>query len=187
MGFPMKRSSSRVQVVLLAVLATVLAACAGNDTRPVIQHRDDLNYRTAATATAGADATADAGKPAVVDGRTPGTVYLPGSGELINEQLAAEPRPAIPPVGEATFNFEGESLLAVIKAILGDLLQQNYVIAPEVQGTVTLSTPRPVNADQALSLLDMARSEEHTSELQSLMRISYAVFCLTKKTKPAST
>src|SRR3546814_624415 len=28
------------------------------------------------------------------------------------------------------------------------------------------------------------RSEEHTSELQSLMRISYAVFCLTKKSKP---
>src|SRR3546814_6973766 len=27
----------------------------------------------------------------------------------------------------------------------------------------------------------VARSEEHTSELQSLMRISYAVFCLTKK------
>src|SRR3546814_7852000 len=29
---------------------------------------------------------------------------------------------------------------------------------------------------------DAARSEEHTSELQSLMRISYAVFCLKKKT-----
>src|SRR3546814_2151109 len=29
-----------------------------------------------------------------------------------------------------------------------------------------------------------ARSEEHTSELQSLMRISYAVFCLKKKTIP---
>src|SRR3546814_8429615 len=28
-----------------------------------------------------------------------------------------------------------------------------------------------------------ARSEEHTSELQSLMRISYAVFCLKKKTR----
>src|SRR3546814_17882064 len=28
------------------------------------------------------------------------------------------------------------------------------------------------------------RSEEHTSELQSLMRISYAVFCLNKKTEP---
>src|SRR3546814_8865538 len=30
-------------------------------------------------------------------------------------------------------------------------------------------------------VLTKARSEEHTSELQSLMRISYAVFCLTKK------
>src|SRR3546814_5936900 len=30
---------------------------------------------------------------------------------------------------------------------------------------------------------DVARSEEHTSELQSLMRISYAVFCLKKKKK----
>src|SRR3546814_17037503 len=29
---------------------------------------------------------------------------------------------------------------------------------------------------------DFSRSEEHTSELQSLMRISYAVFCLKKKT-----
>src|SRR3546814_2674644 len=31
------------------------------------------------------------------------------------------------------------------------------------------------------------RSEEHTSELQSLMRISYAVFCLKKKTKTINT
>src|SRR3546814_1391839 len=31
------------------------------------------------------------------------------------------------------------------------------------------------------------RSEEHTSELQSLMRISYAVFCLKKKTNKPST
>src|SRR3546814_9132807 len=30
-------------------------------------------------------------------------------------------------------------------------------------------------------VIDAVRSEEHTSELQSLMRISYAVFCLTKK------
>src|SRR3546814_8598343 len=32
-------------------------------------------------------------------------------------------------------------------------------------------------------LADVVRSEEHTSELQSLMRISYAVFCLKKKKK----
>src|SRR3546814_8821789 len=34
-----------------------------------------------------------------------------------------------------------------------------------------------------LHRLRRGRSEEHTSELQSLMRISYAVFCLTKKNK----
>src|SRR3546814_4019458 len=38
---------------------------------------------------------------------------------------------------------------------------------------------------QFVVLHDGARSEEHTSELQSLMRISYAVFCLKKK-KPQS-
>src|SRR3546814_8991052 len=33
----------------------------------------------------------------------------------------------------------------------------------------------------------LSRSEEHTSELQSLMRISYAVFCLKKKTHTTTT
>src|SRR3546814_7528331 len=36
--------------------------------------------------------------------------------------------------------------------------------------------------DVAFDHLDEHRSEEHTSELQSLMRISYAVFCLKKNT-----
>src|SRR3546814_2370438 len=36
-------------------------------------------------------------------------------------------------------------------------------------------------ADAAIRALPTRRSEEHTSELQSLMRISYAVFCLKKK------
>src|SRR3546814_5769675 len=45
------------------------------------------------------------------------------------------------------------------------------------------SIPRQHQRKQSSqSLLSRERSEEHTSELQSLMRISYAVFCL-KKTK----
>src|SRR3546814_2319344 len=42
--------------------------------------------------------------------------------------------------------------------------------------------PLPVGMDR-----DIDRSEEHTSELQSLMRISYAVFCLKKKTHTPTT
>src|SRR3546814_1910011 len=41
--------------------------------------------------------------------------------------------------------------------------------------TVEITEGRPISRDK--------RSEEHTSELQSLMRISYAVFCLKKKTR----
>src|SRR3546814_5846498 len=45
-----------------------------------------------------------------------------------------------------------------------------------------LVTPIMPTGLTALSV-DTCRSEEHTSELQSLMRISYAVFCLKKKKK----
>src|SRR3546814_9927928 len=51
-------------------------------------------------------------------------------------------------------------------------LLQNHATVPPERG-VFLSETRRMHPD--------LRSEEHTSELQSLMRISYAVFCLKKK------
>src|SRR3546814_1036537 len=42
---------------------------------------------------------------------------------------------------------------------------------------------RGATHNRRVSRLRSTRSEEHTSELQSLMRISYAVFCLKKKNK----
>src|SRR3546814_6178966 len=47
--------------------------------------------------------------------------------------------------------------------------------------SVTIFTGSTLGGDADLNLGDSRRSEEHTSELQSLMRISYAVFCLKKK------
>src|SRR3546814_6867041 len=47
-------------------------------------------------------------------------------------------------------------------------------------GAVFVRQPRPT---LEVGLIAHERSEEHTSELQSLMRISYAVFCLKKKNK----
>src|SRR3546814_6468902 len=38
-----------------------------------------------------------------------------------------------------------------------------------------------IDSGDTIALLNRLRSEEHTSELQSLMRISYSVFCLKKK------
>src|SRR3546814_2628692 len=48
-------------------------------------------------------------------------------------------------------------------------------------------TNRSQNQPTRESSLPIPRSEEHTSELQSLMRISYAVFCLKKKTPTNTT
>ena len=56
--------------------------------------------------------------------------------------------------GQAIFNFEGLPVYDVIKTILGDLLKQNYIIAPGVQGTVTISTPKAVSHLQAFALLE---------------------------------
>src|SRR3546814_997547 len=60
------------------------------------------------------------------------------------------------------------------------------VIVPETQDAVTASFQIPgsrgVDGFIVLAAVEFHhRSEEHTSELQSLMRISYAVFCLKKK------
>src|SRR3546814_6068409 len=58
---------------------------------------------------------------------------------------------------------------------------EHLIIAP-ADGLVTLiqnvPPPRVLLGPDGLGDDEMTRSEEHTSELQSLMRISYAVFCL---------
>src|SRR3546814_10762145 len=63
---------------------------------------------------------------------------------------------------------------------LGDWCADREVVADEQRQRLDLDV---LVALQALGLARQARSEEHTSELQSLMRISYAVFCLKKKKK----
>src|SRR3546814_2876627 len=51
-----------------------------------------------------------------------------------------------------------------------------------IEGIETLQAMRARAGGAITVLAGSGRSEEHTSELQSLMRISYAVFCLKKKT-----
>src|SRR3546814_1014969 len=67
-------------------------------------------------------------------------------------------------------------------------LSSKLEIDRRIAGSVTpcflkRSSKPPSKAPFAFGNSSANRSEEHTSELQSLMRISYAVFCLKKKTK----
>src|SRR3546814_7161456 len=71
---------------------------------------------------------------------------------------------------------------AVRDQALAALLRALQAHQPGDVGAVAVELerdPRVIAAGPAV----VVRSEEHTSELQSLMRISYAVFCLTKKNK----
>jgi len=84
-----------------------------------------------------------------------------GSGSFINEQAAH----AAPPGGarhhergDIVFNFENQPIQAAVKAILGDVLHANYVIAPGVQGTITFSTSQPITRDEVLPVLEMLLS-----------------------------
>src|SRR3546814_6703597 len=74
----------------------------------------------------------------------------------------------------------GTFLVVAVIAVLVDVVVLRSLFAAEgftTAGSLVLA--------KVVALLAAAgvRSEEHTSELQSLMRISYAVFCLKKKNK----
>src|SRR3546814_17704851 len=70
----------------------------------------------------------------------------------------------------------GESVTGLVQGLLGHFTADahDFLRAPEFVELADVAR----DLDHQLR----RRSEEHTSELQSLMRISYAVFCLKKKT-----
>src|SRR3546814_3414402 len=76
------------------------------------------------------------------------------------------------PIGVAFAHVEDHEIVALPADPPRKLLQRH-----ERNGRRRLGQKLP----HRLAARDIGRSEEHTSELQSLMRISYAVFCLKKK------
>lgn len=139
----------------VSLLIGLLAGCATTPPPDVRRNaRLDPQVGAAGATQTAAEQAADGSANASAK---PSPVIRRGSGTMINQGAASAPAPTLGMAssGSATFNFEGESVQAVVKAILGDMLGQNYVIAPGVQGTVTLATPNPVSPAQALNLLEM--------------------------------
>ena len=134
-----------------ALLITLLAACASLP--PPTLSRSPQHPEAGA-------GTVDAEMLAEDEG--PRAQIRRGTGQVINRSVAASPPPNLGgSSGEASFNFEGEPLHAVVKAVLGDMLGQNYTIAPGVQGTVTLATPRTVSPAQAYMLLERVLADNN--------------------------
>src|SRR3546814_3409751 len=109
-----------------------------------------------------------------------------------NRQVVLTSRPSGIPQAENFAIRQG----AMPAPASGEILVRNHYLSiePAMRGWISdagnYSDPVPIGgamrslaAAQVVDSLhpDYKRSEEHTSELQSLMRISYAVFCLKKK------
>ncbi len=159
--------ASRLTTIPFAIVLTLLAGCATQapkpdsraDARDSALTADNFARKTAARSEDRAD-----GSGIDLAGTDPSTLEAPkpeiqvGTGRFIDEAAA---RKALPPPGgegQVDFNFENNPIQAVVKAILGDLLQQNYTIAPNVGGNVSFSTSKPIRADQAMSVLEMLLS-----------------------------
>src|SRR3546814_6184636 len=100
---------------------------------------------------------------------------------------------------EGTITFNGEKIestevqqrpreqVASLQMVFqnpNDTLNPSMTVGGQISGVIRrfgVESDAAKVRERVMRLLDM-RSEEHTSELQSLMRISYAVFCLQKKT-----
>lgn len=148
-----------------ACLLALLAACASMPP-PVVQRNGAPGASAAAVAGATATTATTTADGGIVDGAepipeqdvVPRAVLHRGSGRTINTEAANAPPPGFAAsTGEASFNFEGTPVQAVVKSILGDMLGQNFTIAPGVSGTVTLNVQK-VSPAAAFTLLEQVLS-----------------------------
>src|SRR3546814_10213048 len=101
---------------------------------------------------------------------------------MAKDEIDRASRAGVEEVAVASKQHDAADLLKKMK-VLPDADEK--APATESDHEHAVSDQQTASSDQTASASDSgaARSEEHTSELQSLMRISYAVFCLKKKKK----
>src|SRR3546814_2337682 len=107
-------------------------------------------------------------------------VLAHGGGGFVAD-LVAQTAAAIPGVPLIVLGDESDpaSVLRAVRAGARDVIGRSEAVVNlrvQIARHFLLAAPGP----------GTGRSEEHTSELQSLMRISYAVFCLKKKNTPTT-
>lgn len=155
------RSSRSAQAAAVLVLAMALASCSTTPGRQA----DTTTDSSEATTTKSAKSSRYESGSLDLLGSEPDeldpmekTEKYPGTGRFVSRAMASTDRAEPAEEGEISFNFEGLPLQEVVKTILGDILNENYVIAPGVAGQVTFATARPVTEDQILPILEMLLS-----------------------------
>jgi general secretion pathway protein D len=154
------RSSVRTlqRLAIVVILAVVSSACERAYWDPTVRVDDmgDDGTRALQAGTRGAAAArgSDATSIALAgdDEAGPAVESLQrGTGTFVRE---ISPPSVDTTPGDVTLNFDGTDIREVVKVILGDLLQVNYVLHPAVQGVTSLQTGRPLRRDHLIPTLE---------------------------------
>ena len=157
------QSTPRIGLRIGAIaLAVFLSGCAAN--KPLVPD----NHQLEREAVAGTEKPAPQPQPLntnLNNGQAAPAVasITPGTGEFVRPTGPARPHRPASGAGAVTFNFENQPVQAVVKAILGDLLHENYTIVPGVQGNISFSTSEPVDSSQAMPILETLLSWTHNA------------------------
>jgi general secretion pathway protein D len=153
---PSVRNLQRLAIVV--ILAVVSSACERAYWDPTVRVDDmgEDGTRALQSGTRGAPAArgSDATSIALAgdDEAGPAVESLQrGTGTFVRE---ISPPSVDTTPGDVTLNFDGTDIREVVKVILGDLLQVNYVLHPAVQGVTSLQTGRPLRRDHLIPTLE---------------------------------
>lgn len=135
------------RTLLALAVSQMLLACAPLKPQFVSHFSADPNQPPAATSPAGDGAASTTAAQEEDNART-----IIGTGQRI-----ASPKPYARETGQAvTLNLEDVPVAQLVRTVLGDILNVDYVLHPPVGGNVTLSTKKPVKPDEAISLMEIA-------------------------------
>lgn len=158
---------TRFQKAAGLLLAALLAGCAATpplqETRAVSKQPNQFDTGIEAKVQSpgepmpgknppAAGATANPAEQAQSTGKTTNKIQTyPGTGVFVKAPAASSPASAS---GDIALNFESADLREVVKAIVGDILKETYIMDPRVQGTISLNTNSPIPRDALLSTLE---------------------------------
>jgi general secretion pathway protein D len=150
-----KCNSTMRQALLVISIVLVAAGCA-TDRMPAREYSAGLQTKSASTSSeAPRDVVVQTGVSSNINPGVTNVEIYDGSGVFINEDAAKRPPDPVAADGEIVLNFEGESIQSVIHTILGEVLQETFVIGPGVSGEVTFATSKPVSREQLIPILEL--------------------------------
>jgi general secretion pathway protein D len=150
--FPRNSKPDRRKVLALGAMTLLVSSCS---LLPPSLKPDSAEKGSASATTAAATAatTRPPAPAAPAQAGSPETRLFKGTGVFVNPRPAG---PAAPPgPQEASLNFEALDVREVAKVILGDYLKESYTVHPQVAGTVTFRTVRPIAIKDLLPTLEM--------------------------------